>query len=50
MVLKTGGTIVSYNVHTKALLEPSGDKQTQVDGIWFLMNVKFVHPLTSVPI
>ena len=31
--LNAGGIVVSSNVPNKALLEPSGDKQTQVEVI-----------------
>ena len=31
--LNAGGILASYNVHTKAPLEPSGEKKTQVEGI-----------------
>ena len=34
MELNSGIIIVLPNVHTKVSLEPAGDKQTQVDGIW----------------
>ena len=33
MELNSGIIIALPNVHTKAPLEPPGDKQTQVDGI-----------------
>ena len=33
MELSVGGIIESSSVHTKALLEPGGDKRTQVDGV-----------------
>ena len=33
MELNSGGILALPYVHTKALLEPSGDKQTQVDRI-----------------
>ena len=33
MELKSGIIIALPNVHTKVLLEPTGDKKTQVDGI-----------------
>ena len=39
MELKPGGIIVSSNIHTKALLEPAGDKQAQVEGIQSWMHV-----------
>ena len=32
MELNVGEILASSNVHTKASLEPAGDKQTQVDG------------------
>ena len=31
--LNTGRIIAPSNIHTKALLEPAGDKQAQVEGI-----------------
>ena len=31
MYLNAGGIIASSNVHNKILIEPAGDKQTQVD-------------------
>ena len=34
MELNASGTPASYNVHIKAPLEPDGDTQTQVDGLW----------------
>ena len=34
MELNAYEIIASSNVHTKAPLEPAGDKQTQVDRIW----------------
>ena len=37
------------NLHTKGLLEPASDKQTQVDGIRSLTHVEFVCPPTSLP-
>ena len=34
MELNSGIIIAFPNVHTKVSLEPAGDKQIQVDGIW----------------
>ena len=48
--MNEGGTLASYNVHTKALLEPAGEKQTQVDAKQSLIHVEFVRLLTSLPI
>ena len=48
--LNTGGIIIApSNIHTKALLEPAGDTQTQVDIIWSWIHVEFFRPLTSLP-
>ena len=33
MELNSGGIIPSSDFHTKAMLEPAGDNQTQVEGI-----------------
>ena len=45
----TGGIIAPSNVHTKSSLEPSGDTHIQVDGIWSLKHVEFLHPITPLP-
>ena len=34
MSLNAGGIIVYCNIHSKSPLEPAGDKQTQVEGMW----------------
>ena len=48
MDFNAGIIIASSNVHTKSPLEPSGDKQTQVDVIQSWTQVIFVRPTTSL--
>ena len=49
MELNKGGIIASSNVHTKSPLEPDGDNQTQVYGIWSRTHMEFVHHPMYLP-
>ena len=49
MESNVGGILASYNVHTKAPLEPDGDKWIQVELMLSLTHVELFCPLTSLP-